>query len=344
MTTTGDRSLDDVVQSSFAHVLVVVSPTEEECTLTAAAEIARRAGARLTLLGVLEPPADLEPLARATGLPKADVIERLKTGLLDAISGRSKAALPDLDVVIDIAVGKPFIEIIRYVDTHGVDLIVKTADDGLGIKSYLFSSTDQHLLRKCPCPVWLRVPGAPRSVSSILAAIDIDAEANAEQETLADLNRSILDTAGRLAVGTSAVIHVLHVWDAPGEGLVRLWSGAADGREAAVTYVRDVRAAHGGALDRSIAAVFGRAPLDKVEVRPVLRRGAPRQVVAEQVRKLSVDVLVMGTIARTGVPGFFIGNTAEDILNTVDCSVVTVKPHSYVSPVLALSGVDSRSR
>lgn len=45
------------------------------------------------------------------------------------------------------------------------------------------------------------------------------------------------------------------------------------------------------------------------------------------------DILVMGTIARTGIPGFMIGNTAEDILNSVDCSVLTVKPPNYVSPL-----------
>ena len=44
-------------------------------------------------------------------------------------------------------------------------------------------------------------------------------------------------------------------------------------------------------------------------------------------------LLVMGTLCRTGIPGFFIGNTAETILNQVDCSVLTVKPKGFVSPV-----------
>ena len=31
--------------------------------------------------------------------------------------------------------------------------------------------------------------------------------------------------------------------------------------------------------------------------------------------------------------GFFIGNTAESVLQQVNCSVLTVKPEGFVSPV-----------
>lgn len=35
----------------------------------------------------------------------------------------------------------------------------------------------------------------------------------------------------------------------------------------------------------------------------------------------------------TGVAGFFIGTTAENVLQLVDCSVLRVKPEGFVSPV-----------
>jgi len=49
--------------------------------------------------------------------------------------------------------------------------------------------------------------------------------------------------------------------------------------------------------------------------------------------KRSVDLIVMGTVGRTGIPGLFIGNTAETVLRQVDCSVLTVKPWGFVTPV-----------
>jgi len=38
-------------------------------------------------------------------------------------------------------------------------------------------------------------------------------------------------------------------------------------------------------------------------------------------------------MGRTGVPGLFIGNTAESVLHQVDCSVLALKPPGFVSPV-----------
>ncbi|GAM59013.1 universal stress protein family 1 [Vibrio ishigakensis] len=43
--------------------------------------------------------------------------------------------------------------------------------------------------------------------------------------------------------------------------------------------------------------------------------------------------MVMGTLARTGIPGIVIGNTAENIVQAVSCSLVALKPPGFVSPV-----------
>jgi universal stress protein E len=48
-----------------------------------------------------------------------------------------------------------------------------------------------------------------------------------------------------------------------------------------------------------------------------------------------IDLIVMGTVARTGIEGYFIGNTAETVLNHASCSVLSVKPDGFVSPVKA---------
>jgi len=42
-------------------------------------------------------------------------------------------------------------------------------------------------------------------------------------------------------------------------------------------------------------------------------------------KEIGADLVVMGTIARTGIPGFITGNTAESILNQIYCSVLEIK-------------------
>jgi len=73
------------------------------------------------------------------------------------------------------------------------------------------------------------------------------------------------------------------------------------------------------------------------EVIPMVNRhlleGDPEHVVPDFVRENEVDVVVMGSVGRTGVPGFLIGNTAETILRQVESSVLAIKPGGFVSPV-----------
>lgn len=47
----------------------------------------------------------------------------------------------------------------------------------------------------------------------------------------------------------------------------------------------------------------------------------------------NIDILVMGTLARTGIAGFVIGNTAENIVQSIECSLVALKPEGFVSPI-----------
>ena len=50
-------------------------------------------------------------------------------------------------------------------------------------------------------------------------------------------------------------------------------------------------------------------------------------------KEKQIDAIVMGTVSRTGIAGLFIGNTAEKVLNAAHCSVLTLKPEGFVTPV-----------
>ena len=61
--------------------------------------------------------------------------------------------------------------------------------------------------------------------------------------------------------------------------------------------------------------------------------GEAATVVGMKAEEIGVDLIVMGTVGRTGVPGLFIGDTAEDVLRTTRTSVLVVKPAGFASPV-----------
>jgi len=62
-------------------------------------------------------------------------------------------------------------------------------------------------------------------------------------------------------------------------------------------------------------------------------RGNTSEIIIKQVGMREIDVLVTGTVCRTGLAGFFIGNTAERVLSNAGCSVLTLRPDGFVSPV-----------
>ena len=48
---------------------------------------------------------------------------------------------------------------------------------------------------------------------------------------------------------------------------------------------------------------------------------------------MDADVIVVGTVGRTGIAGLLIGNTAESIFSQVESPVLAIKPEGFQTPV-----------
>lgn len=321
--------------SSARKVLVVLENDGDRFVLEKAAAFAAVWGAEIGVLAVVEPPGDLARIARAAQIDAA-AIER---DLEEAAQGRIEAALTRVAITpaprSEVRAGKAFIEIVRHAQAHGYDLVMKAIEAHGRFPHTLFASTDQHLLRKCHCPVWLLRP-EPRP-GPVIAAVDVDSADADEPATLEALNDAILNAAAQAAAMTGGEVHVVTAWDGEGDGLVRAWAQGVDPDAAAAAYAADAQLQNRNALDRLIAGLKARLPAPpngrKIDFLPHAARGTPRRAIPEITEALQAELLVVGTIARTGVPGFIIGNTAEDVLNSVDCAVLTVKPPHFVSPL-----------
>ena len=231
--------------------------------------------------------------------------------------------------------GVPFLEIIREVLRNGHDLVIKMPETRDWLDR-LFDSDDMHLLRKCPCPVWIIKPGAPKTYRRILAAVDVhEAYPPAEQETRFALNHQILEMANSLALSDFAELHIVHAWHAIGESAMR---GALmhTPEDKIIAYVEEVRQQHAASLDglmRDVTSNLGQDALDFLKPQTHLLKGWARKEIPALAKQIEADLVVMGTVARTGVPGFIMGNTAETILEQIDCSVLAIKPPGFVTPV-----------
>jgi nucleotide-binding universal stress UspA family protein len=234
-----------------------------------------------------------------------------------------------------VLTGTPFLEVIRAVLRDGYDLVIKAPEDPSWLDR-LLGSDDMHLLRKCPCPVWLVKCGAPKAYRRILAALDLADDYPAEErQTRQALNLQLLQMATSLALAEFAELHVAHVWEAIGEGIMRSAFGSMP-EERITAYVNGVRRQHetslGAMLDQA-EATLGPEGLQFLKPQQHLVRGSASREIPALAKRLDADLIVMGTVGRSGVAGFFMGNTAETVLYQIDCSVLAAKPAGFVSPV-----------
>lgn len=284
--------------------------------LARAVAVARHSQARLRLVDVLSVPADVRRY-----LP-LHVVEDLRVQRSDALQ-RLARSVPDLSVDWRLLDGRPAGALIREVLQSGHDLLIqpRVVDRAEPALQPFFGPLEMNLLRQCPCPVWLLADHATFDACPVLGAVHATPEDPSEQA----LNITIIDWTLLLAWMCRGATTLVQAWEPFAERLVQAHLADSDFRE----YVDTSRRQAEAELHR-LTSAFGDRLADVVVQ---LRRGRPDDVIAEFVEAGRVDTVVLGTVARTGVSGLVIGNTAERLLNRLRCSVLAVKPDDFVSPV-----------
>ncbi|WP_070965207.1 universal stress protein [Vibrio sonorensis] len=219
---------------------------------------------------------------------------------------------------------QPALCIIREAMHHGIDLVIKEAEP-VGEKSDGFKAADMLLLRKCPCPVWLHRPDS-KAKRERRVAVAVDPVTDTEEQhklalRLIELARSIADSCDK-------TLHIVSCWEHYLEHYLdeQIWVHANE--EELTEQIKQESEKHKQAL----LTLIGESEISG-EVKIHHLHGKPDEKIPEFIESMDVDVLVMGTIARTGVSGFVIGNTAENVLQSINCSLVALKPEGFVTPV-----------
>ncbi|MEM9443004.1 MAG: universal stress protein [Pseudomonadota bacterium] len=295
----------------FKDILVVYDGNVgAEDALNQAIMLAKANQARLTLVDLIEE-------GRYTAHSVNERQRRLKR-LLPAIKADTITS-----VDAKVLVGIPFLEIIKEVLKNKHDLVVASAEGGRVVEAVFFGSTVTHLIRKCPCPVWIVKPGQPVPYGRILAAVD----PKPHDRTSDDLNRKIMDLATSLARMTSGSLDIIHAWDVSGQDQDTLAS------EAPSSVYKAILEQHENQHRERVEALLQHYDLDDVAHQLLLPRGLPHKRIIDTVQDYDVDLIVMGTVNRTGIPGLLIGSAAETVLEAAHCGVLAVKPAGFATPV-----------
>ncbi len=317
----------------FRNILYVADP-ENVCrsALERAVLLAENNQAELTVIDVM-PRLSAGFRLRDGGATTEDLQFAAAEQSLHRLESLIKPYESRLDIQLNVLTGTPYLEIIREVLRSKHDLVIRPPEDA-GWFGRLLGSDDMNLLRQCPCPVWAIKCKGSRSFRRILAAVDVDNSLRPEEMRHA-MNLRILEIAGTLALSEFADLHVAHVWDAIGEILLRGTVVSTPDAEvsAYVDQVRERHASYLAALLQEVTGILGAEAMDYLKPKTHLMRGEARKKIPVLASKLGADLVVMGTVGRGGIPGLLMGNTAEAILQQVDCSVLAIKPPGFVTSV-----------
>lgn len=291
--------------------------------LNKAAQLAKGLGAQLTLFHDIATPIYAEALqGRATDLKSWQrETQAARREQLKKLAARVRRHHIDVDVAADWDY-PPYEAIIRKAQRISADLVVIENHHGTGRRParWLLSYTDWELLRLSPIPVLLvkgrRLYHRPR----VLAAVD-PSHAFAKP---ANLDKQILRAGAQLVHALHGELHALNAFmpslpvvpSMPDDPMLDI----AAGRE---QFERAARRALHRAVDG----------FDVKSSHIHLVTGHPADAIPRAVRRERCAIVAMGAISRSGLKRFFIGNTAESVMDAVTADILVVKAGNFSSRV-----------
>ena len=299
----------------MAKILVIIDPdATEQTALLRCTEMAPAANLEIHVVRFIEQPKHL-PKDDTT---MATVLEKAKEDM-DPLVANLK--YDGYHVTTDVL---PFVRlyeaIIQTAASIKADFVFKPLRKHSAIARTLFTSTDWNLIRLCPLPLLLtsnvpQITGRP-----VVAAIDVCNSDPGHEE----LNRIVLSQANVVGRTVQGVVHAVNAFHTP----TAVWGNGVDDPVA-------IEMCYASQQDHLREAVrlseeFG-IPQEHVTV----AEGAAERVVNDLATELSAGLIVLGTVARSGLSGLFIGNTAEAVLEHSNTDVMVVKQVDFKSPIAA---------
>lgn len=304
----------------YSKILVVLDPSvTEQKALIRAAELAKLQPCQLTaFLSIYD--FSYEMTTMLSGEERESmrqaVINDRELWISELVANYQEQGLKiDIQVVWH---NRPFEAVVQAVLEKQYDLVIKGTHDHDVLKSMIFTPTDWHILRKCPCPVLLVKDHDWPQHGNIIAAVN----AGSEQEHHSSLNQRIIQQSKLLATLLKGKVHLVNAF--PGTPVnIAIEIPEFNPQE----YNQTMKLHHMDAV-KKLALEF-ELPSNQTHV----LEGMPEDVIPQMAQQLDAEMVVIGTIGRTGLSAAIIGNTAEHVIDRLDCDVLAVKPAGFVCPI-----------
>lgn len=308
----------------YQNILYVMDPNKEETGgFKQALSIARNNDAALHLLLLYsELPAEL----RSQQAMFEDFLAQRLMRVLEEANAAIQYDRSRITTEVLMSDASLAIAITRYAIRHEHDMVIKESES-MQEHEKGFKAVDMTLLRKCPTALYLARPIA-HSRDTIRVAVAVDPLAEDEMEH--DINLRLLQLAREVADTCSGSLDIVSCWDYAYESYLRHNAWVKISNEDISDALLNAQAEHRSALNSliKVSGIEGKQHIHHLH-------GDASELISEFAEREAIDIMIMGTVGRTGIAGYLIGNTAETIFEKLDCSLFTLKPRGFVSPIKA---------
>ena len=240
----------------------------------------------------------------------------MKQKLEEEAMEKIKAMLPEEllgseDIVPIVRFGKPFLEIIKVAKDKDVDLMAIGTHGRAGVDRVILGSVAERVVRKAGCPVMVIRGKKYVGFKRIIVPIDFS-----------DCSRKALEYAAATARAHKSKLTILHVYE---ESFVEPYVNAANSEEEANEIIKEIERVNETKYDEFLKTV----DLSGVEYEKLLKKGIPETDIVEIAMEQQANLIVMGTHGRSGIKHILIGSTAEEVVRTVHCDIIIVKPEKF---------------
>ncbi|WP_286272739.1 universal stress protein UspE [Thalassotalea hakodatensis] len=304
----------------YQKILAVIDPTtEEQKALKRAIELAHKTqGNIVAFLSIYDFSYEMTTMLSSDEREamRQSLIDDRKTWLENIIAQENHQGLTINHQVVWH--NRPFEPIIEQAIHHNVDIVIKGTHEHDKLKSVIFTPTDWHILRKCPCPVLLVKDHSWPANGNIVASVNVGSD-ESEHTSLNDIITQEAVLLGNIIQGN---VHLVNSY--PGTPVnIAIEIPEFNANE----YNDSMRQHHQQAMQNH--ATKYSISTENTHV----REGLPEDVIEEVSQQLDAELVVLGTIGRTGISAALIGNTAEHVIDRLNCDVLALKPEGYKSPL-----------
>ena len=214
---------------------------------------------------------------------------------------------------------RPFQAAIQAILRDNYDLLIKSTHQHSRLSAILFTPTDWNLLRKCPVPLLLVKGNSWPENSNILCAIDCKSIEDPDHH---NLNDAILAEANNILQRIKANIHVVNAYPSPPMNIMMELPEFDP-----IHYEDGLKTFH----EKTLHEYADKYNIDRKNLH--LEQGLPEDVISAVAQEIKAELVILGTVGRSGLGVTLLGHTAEQVIDKLDIDLLALKPAGFVSPI-----------